>query len=141
MATFPEILAARKAAADATQDMMQLLDADFALLRATDSALCLMRRMYQSNLMRVQVADLDIVKHADELHCLLLKYGFELVASEKYVDGWDMRVIGTDTLAVEEGYVGKVIHNPSTLMQDIAQVRNECGQQPRQTPQFKPGCI
>lgn len=162
MATFPEILAARNAEKQASKEMSELLDADFALLHATDRALCTMRRMYCANTMREAVQDLNILEHRDELHCLMAKYGFELVPSEKYVDGWDIRVIGTTepaTMPAMSAHFHKRDHNHMVdigqVMRDADKLRDAACNMPipqavsqhseeqrlrNPTPQFKPGC-
>ncbi len=96
MASLSDMLAANNAAVQATKEFEQLLVADFELLFATEGLLCMVRDMKLTRVLRSSV-NARILKYKDELHCLMVKYGVELVPSETYVDAFDLRVIGTET--------------------------------------------
>lgn len=166
MASLAKILAANNAAASTAKQFEEVLAADFKLLLATNSLLSQVQGMLRSNTPR-QTCEQAIVNHKEVLAPMLKKYGVELVPSARYVDGVDIRIIGSTT---PNGIrtaktVNMVAMDVETTMeaewQDFAKapqpaqpaagsrVLDECmkqaDQQVRQscgipTPKFKPGC-
>ena len=112
MASIPKVLAAATAAIAAQAEHKAWLAADEALLVATGDLLQSVRDMYNCRTYRV-VAPRTVITHKAQLKSMMAKYGVELVPSDKYVDGIDIRVIGTETTA---GEVAKSVALPSQMV-------------------------
>lgn len=94
MASLAKILAANNAAASTAKQFKEVIAADFKLLLATNSLLSQVQNMLHSNTPR-QTCEQAIVNHKEALAPMLKKYGVELVPSAMYVDGVDIRIIGS----------------------------------------------
>lgn len=112
MASIPKVLAAATAAIAAQAEHKAWLAADEALLAATGDLLRAVRDMYNYRTYRTG-APLAVISHKEQLKGMLAKYGVELVPSDKYVDGIDIRVIGTETAV---GEVAKSVALPSQMV-------------------------
>jgi hypothetical protein len=120
MASIPKVLAATTAAIAAQAEHKAWLDADEALLAATGDLLRSVRNMYNYRTYRTG-APLTVITHKEQLKGMMAKYGVELVPSDKYVDGIDIRVIGTETAV---GEVAKSVALPSQMVNMDA----DCGE-------------
>lgn len=170
MASLSQMLAANNAAVRAHKEFEELLNADFALLRATQELLSHVRDMKRDFRPR-QEAHASIVNFKDELAALMEKYGVELVPSAIYVELMDLRIIGTETRVgqglpvmsmmtdtLPDPVLSDNYHNMQKVMDDAKQLAEECcgaraaagatlaGQKNWPFPKsggtpFKPGCI
>lgn len=142
MASLSEMLAANNAAVSAQEEFDALLAADFALLAATEALLHKVRDMKVTRILRQSVSA-PIIKFAEELKPLMDKYGVELVASEMYVNAFDLRVVGTTTRA---GYSVRAMTimtdmHADPVMRPPMQDANACGQAKNTSTSFVEKCV
>lgn len=101
MCSLSKILAANNAAEQARRDWQAQLNADFALLRATDTLLAQIRSMHNDAMPRQSVFA-NVLAHAEQLKPLMKRYGVELIPSATLVNKFDLRILGTETACGEQ---------------------------------------